>query len=101
MNYETLYNVAEISSYILYFLTLIGITTFAPQYLEHLRNFIKIGISLFLIYKFHPFIKNYKISKFDRRLIFSCALFLLLTTSLISLVSHYLNVFTGIKLKYI
>lgn len=89
--HEKIYDYAVYGSYILYGLALFGITSFAPDYLDSLRNIIKIYISLVLIIRFNPFTnKNSRISKFDKRLVFSSAIFLLLTTSITSLVEYYI-----------
>ena len=72
-------------TYFLYILAIFGITKYAPTYLTTLRNVIKIYVSLILIIKFNPItFKGDRISKFDKNLIFSSALFLLLSTSLIT-----------------
>ena len=89
--HEKIYDYAVYGSYILYGLALFGITSFAPDYLDSLRNIIKIYISFILIIRFNPFTnKNSTISKFDKRLVFSSAIFLLLTTSITSLVEHFI-----------
>lgn len=80
--HQNIYNYLLYASYILIFLTLTGISSIAPQYLDKLYNFIKIYISTILLLKFNPFLNNNKISKFDKQLIFSASLFLLFTTSL-------------------
>lgn len=88
--HERIYTYAVYISYILYALILFGITKYAPQYLDTLRNFIKIYISLILIIKFNPFVERKKyMSEFDRKLVFSSGIFLLLTTSIITIVEKY------------
>ena len=89
--HERVYNYAIYGSYILYALILFGISSYAPAYLEMLKNFIKIYISLILIIKFNPFMRDTKyMSEFDRKIVFSSGIFLLLTTSIISIVEHFL-----------
>ena len=41
-------------SYMLYFLAILGISSLAPQYLSHLRIFLKIYVALLLIYFYNP-----------------------------------------------
>ena len=90
--HETVYTYTLYASYILYAIVLFGITKFAPQYLEYLKNFIKIYISLVLIIKFNPFAKSGKhLSDFDRKVVFSAGIYLLLTTSIISIVEVVLE----------
>ena len=85
--YETIFTYALYGSYILYIIVLFGITTLAPEYLNTLRNFIKIYISLILIIKFNPFIKyNKYLSEFDKKLVFSAGIYLLFTTSIIEII---------------
>ena len=90
--HETIYTYILYASYALYAIVLFGITKFAPQYLEYLKNFIKIYISLLLIIKFNPFVKHSKhLSDFDRKVVFSAGIYLLLTTSIISIVEVVLE----------
>lgn len=85
--YETIFTYALYGSYILYIIALLGITTFAPEYLDELRNFIKIYIAFILIIKFNPFIKyNKYLSNFDRKVVFSAGIYLLFTTSIIAII---------------
>jgi hypothetical protein len=71
-------------------LILFGITTTAPEYLTTLQSFLKFYISIILIWRFNPFRKN-EMTDFDRRLVFSCAMFLLTTTTITSLVINYIK----------
>lgn len=90
--HEELYKYAVYISYILYIIVLLGLSKYAPQYLDLLRDFIKIYISLILIIKFNPLKTNSSyMSEFDKKLVFSSGVFLLLTTSLTSFVEKYLN----------
>ena len=88
--HEAIYNYAIYISYILYILIIFGITKYAPQYLDMLKNIIKIYVSIILIVKFNPYtFKEKKISEFDSRLVFSSGIFLLLSTSIISILEKY------------
>ena len=79
-------------SYILYFIALFGISSYAPQYLEHLRAFLKYYIAILLIGLYNPFTyKERKFGEFDRKLVLSAGIFLLLSTSLISGVEKYIR----------
>lgn len=93
--HERLYDLSIYGSYILYVLILFGVTNYAPSYLEWLKNAIKIYISVLLIWRFNPFLTNSKesgyLSTFDRKIVFSAGVFLLLTTSVTSIIQHFLN----------
>mgnify|MGYP006076380021 FL=1 len=75
------------ASYIIYFITLLGISQYAPKYLENLQNLLKILIGLFLVINYNIFVKKReKLDDIDRRIVFSSGFFLLLSTSIFSLV---------------
>ena len=71
-------------SYVLYFFVLLGIGNFAPQYLELLKSFLKIFVGTLLFIRYNPITyKKNQFSNFDRRLVFSSSIFLLLSTALL------------------
>ena len=71
-------------SYILYFFVLIGVGNFAPFYLDLLKNFLKIFVGALLFIRYNPITyKEKRFSEFDRRLVFSSSIFLLLSTALL------------------
>ena len=78
---------------ILYILIVLGLSTSAPEYLEYLNSFIKIYISLFLIYRFNPFLKV-KFTRLDAKISFSAGVFLLATTAVASILKNYLSEIT-------
>lgn len=79
-------------SYILYFFVLLGITSFAPIYLSKLKTFLKIYIALLLIYFYNPITyKQKQFSDFDRKLVFSAGIFLLLSTTLLTGLEEYIK----------
>jgi hypothetical protein len=90
--YEKLFLYSVNTSYVLYIIALFGIGGFAPYYLEHLRTFLKYYIGLLLIFLYNPITyKNRQFSEFDRKVVFSSATFLLLSTTLISGVEEYIR----------
>jgi len=100
MKYKFWYRCILYISYILTIITIFGLSTYAPQYLKMLREIIKIFITCFLIVKFNPFIKKDKmLTLFEREIVFSAAIFLLLTTSLILYVEYYINKYTNNTFK--
>ncbi len=78
---KNIYKGSYIIYYILYALSLIGISIVAPLYLQYFTVLVKIYIAFFLIFKFNPLKKKIKCDEYDKQLIFSSAVFLLLTTA--------------------
>jgi hypothetical protein len=79
-------------SYILYFLVMLGISSLAPKYLSYLRVFLKIYIALLLIYFYNPLTyREKKFTNFDRKLVFSAGIFLLLSTTIVDSVELFLK----------
>jgi hypothetical protein len=93
--HERLYDLSIYASYILYVLILFGVTNYAPSYLEWLKNAIKIYIAVLLIWRFNPFFSNGNkcgyLSTFDRKIVFSSGVFLLLTTSVTSIIEYVIK----------
>ena len=81
---EKIYNSIIYIWFILYVLSVFGIYNNAPKYLLSLDFYLKLYIGIFLVIRYNPvfpFIKN-KIEDFDKKLIFSSGMFILLTTVL-------------------
>ena len=73
------------ATYILYFVALFGISSYAPRYLEYFRSFLKYYVAIILIILYNPITyKQRQFSKFDRSLVFSSAVFLLFSTTFIA-----------------
>lgn len=77
---KSFYEYLTYVSILLYLLVLFGVFQYAPTYLIYVTSFIKIYISLLLIYKYHPFNKTNTLSVTDKKIIFSSGVYLLLTT---------------------
>jgi len=89
--YQSVFLYAMYLSYLLYFIVLFGLFGYAPQYLEFLRTFLKFYIAIILIVLYNPFNKKGReLEKFDKKIIFSCAVFLLLSTSLTQGIEEYI-----------
>ena len=68
-------------SIVLYIFVLLGVSSYTPEYLVYITSFIKVYVSIILIYKFNPLMaKNNIISKTDKDMIFYSGIYLLLTT---------------------
>jgi hypothetical protein len=90
--HEKLYLSAIYLSYILFAIAYTGIIVLSPEYLQTLNSFIKYYVSLFLIIRFNPITNTtLAFSGFDRRIVFSSGMFLLLTTSAMQIAKRYLN----------
>jgi hypothetical protein len=84
------FNVFIITTYSLYILFAIGIFNGAPQYLEKLDYYVKIYISLFLLWRFNPFRKIH-FTELDRKISFSAGIFLLTTSAVNQILIKYLD----------
>ena len=79
-------------SYVLYIIVLLGIGGFAPTYLRYLRTFLQIYIGILLVLRYNPFTyKGKDFGEFDRQLVFSSGIFLLLSTAIIGSIEKYLQ----------
>ena len=77
-------------SFVLYIIVLLGIGGFAPQYLQYLKVFLQIYIGTLLVITYNPFTyKDRQFGEFDRHLVFSSGIFLLLSTTIIGSFEQY------------
>ena len=77
-------------TYILYIAIALGISANAPEYLDELQYYIKLYISLFLIYRFNPF-RRVKFTGLDAKIAFNAGWFLFATTIVNSVLITYLD----------
>ncbi len=80
--HETLFYFMLYSSYVLYFMAYIGLKYYDPSYLVLLDEVIKYYIIIFLMVRFNPLYKNNSFTPFDRKIVFSSALFLFASSTL-------------------
>ena len=76
------YNVFTVIIYItwiLYIIIALGLSARAPQYLDELQSYVKIYVSLFLLWRFNPF-RHVQFTRLDSKIAFSAGLLLLATT---------------------
>ena len=79
-------------SYVLYFIVLIGIGGFAPQYLDYVRVFLKYYIGILLVILYNPLTyTERKFEEFDRKVVFSGGFFILLSTTLLIGIEQYIR----------
>jgi hypothetical protein len=69
-------------TWILYFLIITGISVSAPKYLNTFDSYVKIYVSLFLLWRFNFFKRNTQFTDLDRKIAFSAGLFLFTTSAL-------------------
>lgn len=79
--HQVFFNVALYTSYILYIIAFFQIDYYNPRYLDMLENVMKYYVIGFLLIRFNPFIKS-SFTEFDRKVVFSSAIFLLATTTI-------------------
>ena len=70
-----------LASYFLIFVAYLGVSTSAPKYIEVMDYYMRIYISLFLIWRFNPFTRT-TFTELDRKIVFSAGLFIMTTTAL-------------------
>ena len=76
-----LFNIFIWTSYLLIVVAYLGISTSAPKYIEIMDYYMRIYISLFLLWRFNPFTRN-NFTELDRKIAFSAGVFILTTTAL-------------------
>ena len=84
-----IFNVVIYATWTLYIMIVLGLSTNAPQYLDDLQYYVKIYVSLFLIYRFNPF-RRVKFTQLDAKIAFSAGLFLFTTTAINQILVSYL-----------
>ena len=80
---EHIFDFTFVIIYILYFLIALGLSATAPKYLSFLDYYVKIYVSLFLIWRFNPF-RNVKFRSLDKKIAFNAGLFVLFATTSIN-----------------
>jgi hypothetical protein len=88
-----IYDIVVYITWFLYIAIALGLSANAPEYLDDLQYYIKLYVSLFLIYRFNPF-RRVKFTGLDAKIAFSAGVFLLATTAINSVLQNY---FTDLK----
>lgn len=81
-NVEILYNFLKVLTYAIYIITFVNVNIFIPNFLQYLPTIITVLISLILMVRFNPFSKYTDFTKFDKRIIFDAASFMLISVIL-------------------
>jgi hypothetical protein len=84
------FDIVILISWILYILIALNISVHAPDYLDDLEFYIKIYISLFLLYRFMPF-RKIKFTDLDRKIAFNAGIFIFTATAIGSILQNYLK----------
>jgi hypothetical protein len=88
-------------TYILIIIIALGLSQIAPTYLQTLNYYIKLYISLFLIWRFNPFRNVNTFTTLDIKIAFNAGLFIVTTTFLQDLLSKIPNDYVKNKLNNI
>lgn len=88
--HKRIYYGTQIIYYIIFGLSLIGVYIVSPTLLPIITNIVKIYIAVLLIRKFNPYLPTgTPVHSYDKELIFSSAIFLLLTTTFGDILQTY------------
>ena len=85
---NNIFNIIIFVSYVSYAFIALGLFSTSPKYLETLDYYVKIYISLFLLWRFNPFTKI-KFTDLDRKIAFSAGLFIFTTTAVNKILISY------------
>lgn len=78
---EKVFDAIMTGIFILYIIIALGLSASAPIYLSTLEYYVRIYVSIFLIYRFNPF-RRVKFTELDRKIALNAGIFLLTTTAL-------------------
>ena len=84
------FNVFIALTYTTYALLTFGIFSTSPEYLRVLDNYVKIYISMFLLWRFNPF-RQIEFTDLDRKIAFSAGMFLFTTSAVNQILMKYLD----------
>lgn len=75
--------------HLLYAVVLIGLVETEPSYITTIEYYVKVYVSVFLIWRFNPYFHTTKFTEIDRRIVYSAALFILTTSVLKGVIDQY------------
>jgi len=79
---EKFFTIFIIISYLLLFISFLGFSKKAPEFLNTIDTYVKIYVCLFLIIRFNPFTHIKHFTELDRKIAFTAGIFILTTTLL-------------------
>ena len=97
--HKNVYTILAYLSYALFIITFTGIIYIKPEYLELLDTMLKYYVSIFLILAFNPWTRdsmNKESRKFSQQIAFSGGIFLLMTTTIVTVVKQYFPKYLGL-----
>ena len=97
--HKNLYTILAYLSYALFIITFTGIIYIKPEYLELLDTMLKYYVSIFLILAFNPWTRdsmNKESRKFSQQIAFSGGIFLLMTTTIVTVLKQYFPKYLGL-----
>ena len=84
------FDIIIVVSWLLYLSVALSLSVKAPNYLDDLEYYIKIYVSLFLLYRFMPF-RKVKFTELDRKIAFNAGIFLFSATTINNILLAYLK----------
>jgi hypothetical protein len=84
------FDIIIVISWILYFFIALRLSVNAPDYLDDLEYYIKIYVSLFLLYRFMPF-RKVSFTDLDKKIAFNAGIFLFTATTINSILITYIK----------
>jgi len=85
-----MFTLVIVITWVLYISIATGLSINAPKYLETFDYYVKIYVSLFLLWRFNPFTKTV-FTELDRKIAFSAGILIFTTTSLHNLLVKYFS----------
>ena len=76
---------------VIYITTYMGLLYVNPIYINRLTLSVNIFVCLFLLYKFNP-LRTHTLNKFDGKIIFASALFMLTNLGITEIIRNVLNI---------
>jgi len=73
----------------IYIIVLVGLVETEPVYLTSVEYYVKIYVSIFLIWRFNPYWHTRHFTEIDRRIVYSAALFVLTTSVIKDIIEKY------------
>jgi hypothetical protein len=72
-----------------YAIVLVGFVETEPAYLTAIEYYVKVYVSIYLIWRFNPYSHTRHFTEIDRRIVFSAALFIVTTSVLKQVIEQY------------
>jgi hypothetical protein len=72
-----------------YAIVLVGLVETEPSFLASVEYYVKVYVSIFLIWRFNPYSHTRHFTETDRRIVFSAAIFIVTTSVLKHVIDQY------------